>query len=115
MKSGRMHFGKKFLLLSACFFCFSSVADEPGIGHLIRTSLPFFSMRMEDSLELLRKQRFRTPELVGFTCKPALGQLTVKQVITIPADSWYALLISVNNQPKNAWNRIWGIKLEKLP
>jgi len=66
-------------------------------------------------LELLRKQRFRMPELIGFSCKPALGQLTVKHVITIPADSWYALFISMNNLPKNAWNRVWGVKLEKLP
>ena len=51
-----MRFVKKILLPAVLSFCFSSVADEPGIGHLIRTSLPFFSMRKEDSLELLRKQ-----------------------------------------------------------
>ncbi|MBQ9336001.1 MAG: DUF4838 domain-containing protein [Lentisphaeria bacterium] len=77
--------------------------------------VPNFDPAALKDLELLRKQRFRMPELIGFSCKPALGQLTVKHVITIPADSWYALLISVNNQPKDAWNRIWGVKLEKLP
>jgi len=77
--------------------------------------VPNFDPAALKDIELLRKQRFRTPELIGFSCKPAPGQLTVKQVITIPTDSWYALLISMNNQPKDAWNRLWGVKLEKLP
>ena len=77
--------------------------------------VPNFDPAALKDVELLRKQRFRTPELISFSCKPAPGQLTVKQVITIPADSWYALLISMNNQPKDAWNRLWGVKLEKLP
>ncbi|MBO4646847.1 MAG: DUF4838 domain-containing protein [Lentisphaeria bacterium] len=77
--------------------------------------VPNFDPAALKDLELLRKQRFRTPELISFSCKPAPGNLTVKQVITIPTDSWYALLISMNNQPKHAWNRLWGVKLEKLP
>ena len=77
--------------------------------------IPEFDPAALKDLDLLRKQRFRTPELVHFSCKPAPGELTVKQVITVPADSWYALLIYMKEQPKNAWCRLWGVKLEKLP
>ena len=77
--------------------------------------VPEFDPAALKDTELLRKQRLRTPELVNFTCKPAPGILPVKQVINIPADSWYVLMISMNNQPKDAWNRLWGLKLVKLP
>ena len=58
MNPCRMHFGKMFLLLSALSFGFSSGADEPGIWQLIRTSLPILPMRMEDSLDQLRKRPY---------------------------------------------------------
>ena len=77
--------------------------------------IPEFDPAALKDTELLRKQRFRMPELVNITCKPAPGVLRMKQVINIPADSWYVLMISMNNQPKDAWCRLWGLKLEKLP
>ena len=58
MNPCRMHFGKMFLLLSALSSGFSSGADEPGIWQLIRTSLPILPMRMEDSLDQLRKRPY---------------------------------------------------------
>jgi|GEM_PF-872474 len=76
---------------------------------------PEFNPAALKDLALLRKQPLRTPELINFTCKPAPGELTVKQVIKIPADSWYMLMIYMHDQPKNAWCRLWGLKLEKLP
>ena len=83
--------------------------------HFSFYQVPNFDPKALKDVELLRKQKFRTPELVNFTCKPAPGILPVKQVINIPADSWYVLMISMNNQPKDAWNRLWGLKLVKLP
>ena len=55
MRSCRIRFGKIYLLLSVLSFCFISGADEPGIGQLIRSSQPVFSMTMEDSLDRLRE------------------------------------------------------------
>ena len=77
--------------------------------------IPEFDPDSLNDVAKLRKQRFRTPEIFGFTCHAAPGVLPIRQTFTIPADGWYALLIAIPNQPPRAWSRLWGVKLEKLP
>ena len=77
--------------------------------------IPEFDPDSLNDVARLRKQRFRTPEIFGFTCHAAPGVLPIRQTFTIPADGWYALLIAIPNQPPRAWSRLWGVKLEKLP
>ena len=77
--------------------------------------IPEFDSDSLNDVARLRKQRFRTPEIFGFTCHAAPGVLPIRQTFTIPADGWYALLIAIPNQPPRAWSRLWGVKLEKLP
>ena len=107
---------RQYVYLPAGVYRFSARCRTTRIPiHFKLYQIPEFDPAALKDLNQLRKQRFRTPELVHFSCKPAPGELPVKQVITVPADSWYVLLIYMKEQPKNAWCRLWGVKLEKLP